>query len=248
MKGCRWSAMAVAVALVAASAPARAQDVGNGFLFGTPQASFSLRGGMTAPQARGDLFGFVTNRFTLGRGDFRAPLIDADLSFRLAPRVDLDLAAGYSRSNRASEFRHWVDNNNLPIQQTTALARVPLTASLRVYLTPRGRSVGELAWIPARFAPYVGAGGGAMWYRFMQDGDFIDFNTTNVFPDRFTSSGWTKTAQVMAGGDYTLNPRLAVTGDARYHWAKAKLGPDFVGFDGIDLSGFALTLGFTVRL
>lgn len=250
MKGMHWPQMAAALsaALLALSAPALAQDNGAGFLFGTPHATFTLRGGATAPAARGDLFGFVTDQFTLGRGDFRAPAIDASLAFRLAPRLDLDFGAGYSRSHRDSEFRHWVDNNNLPIQQSTALARVPLTASAKLYLAPRGRSVGELAWIPARFAPYVGVGGGAMWYRFMQEGDFIDFATTNVFSDRFTSSGWTKTALVMAGADYALGPRTAITADARYHWAKGRLGPDFVGFDGIDLSGFALTLGFTVRL
>ncbi|NUO64195.1 MAG: hypothetical protein HOQ26_16480 [Gemmatimonadaceae bacterium] len=239
---------ALLVGIIVGSSPLAAQDNGNGFLFGTPHASFALRGGLVAPDAHGDLFDFVTDQFTIGRGNFRAPMLDADLSFRLAPRLDLALSAGYSRSVRGSEYRHWVDNNNLPIQQSTALARVPLTASLRWYLAPRGRSIGEFAWIPTRFAPYVGAGGGTMWYRFMQEGDFIDFNTTNVFSDRFTSSGWTKTATVMAGGEYTLNPRLGLAADARYHWAKAKLGQDFVGFDGIDLSGFALTLGFTVRL
>lgn len=239
---------AAAVAIAVGALPAGAQDNGNGFLFGTPRASFTVRGGLTSPTAHGDLFNFVTDQFTLGRGNFRAPAIDADLAFRLTERLDLAVSAGYSRSHRGSEYRDWVDNNDLPIQQSTALARVPLTASLRLYLAPRGRSIGQLAWIPTRFSPYVGAGGGLMWYRFMQEGDFIDFNTTNVFSDRFTSSGWTKTATAMAGGEYTINPRVALSGDARYHWAKAKLGQDFVGFDGIDLSGFALTLGFTVRL
>lgn len=232
----------------ASAVPARAQDMGDGFLFTTPRASFTLRGGFAAPSARGDLYSFVTDQFTLGRSDFQAPTIDADLSFRLMPRLDASLGVSYERSNRKSEFRHFVDNNDLPIEQSTALARVPVTASLKLYLAPRGRSIGKFAWVPYRFAPYVGAGGGAMWYRFMQEGDFIDFNTYDVFSDRFESSGWTRTAQVMAGAEYSLNPRIALAGEGRYHWAKGELGRDFVGFDGIDLSGFALTLGFTVRL
>jgi hypothetical protein len=244
----RWVATGALGAALLAPLIARAQDTGEGFLFKTPRASFSLRGGLTVPRASGDLFGFVTDRFTLGKRDFQAPALDGDLSFRLAPRVDLDLGFGYSRSSRGSEFRHWVDNNDMPIQQTTALARAPLTASLKLYLAPRGRSIGSFAWIPNRFAPYVGAGGGATWYRLRQDGDFIDFNTTEVFADQFQSSGWAKTAQVMAGGDYSLGPRYALTGEGKYQWAKAGLDRDFVGFDGIDLSGFALTLGITIRL
>lgn len=226
---------------------ARAQDNGDGFLFATPRATLTLRGGLTAPRAQGDLFGFVTDQFTLGRGDFRAPAGELSLGVRLAPRLDLDVGVAYSRSNKESEFRHWVDNRDLPIQQTTSLARVAPTMGLRLYLLPRGRSVGSFAWIPSRFAPYVGAGGGAMWYRLRQDGDFIDFSTTAVFPDTFESSDWTTTAHVKAGADYSLGPRWALTGEGRYDWAHARLGRDFVGFDGIDLSGAALTLGFTVR-
>ncbi|HEX2780829.1 MAG TPA: hypothetical protein VHM30_15115 [Gemmatimonadaceae bacterium] len=250
MKGLGWVRIVASIALAGAGGvvPVGAQDNGDGFLFMTPRASFTLRGGFSAPSARGDLYSFVTDQFTLGRSDFQAPTIDADLSFRLLPRLDASFGVSYERSNRKSEFRHFVDNNDLPIEQSTALARVPVTASLKLYLAPRGRSIGKFAWVPYRFAPYVGAGGGAMWYRFMQEGDFIDFNTYGVFSDRFESSGWTKTAHVMAGAEYSLNPRIALTGEGRYHWAKAQLGRDFVGFDGIDLSGFALTLGFTVRL
>ena len=62
-------------------------------------------------------------------------------------------ASPASRSSTQSEFRHWLDNNDLPIQQTTEFQRVPLTASLKMYLGPPGRSIGRFAWIPKRFAP-----------------------------------------------------------------------------------------------
>ncbi len=68
-----------------------------------------------------------------------------------------------------------------------------------MYLADPGRSIGRFAWIPNRFAPYVGAGGGAMWYRFRQEGDFIDFDTLKVFPDTFDSDGWTPTVHGVRG-------------------------------------------------
>jgi hypothetical protein len=125
--------------------------------------------------------------------------------------------------------------------------RVPVTASIKAYLSNSGRSVGHFAWIPSRYAPYVGAGGGAMWYRFRQEGDFIDFATSKVFTDAFMSQGWTPTAQAFVGTDVSLNPRFAVTAEGRYQWARSRLSTDFSQFQPIDLSGFALTAGLSIR-
>jgi hypothetical protein len=238
-----------AIGLAALFGPsiARAQGSGDGFLFRKPVAALVLRGGLAAATAKGDLFSFLTDQFTLNKGDFRAPSFGGDLLVTVAPRVDLDFGVSYSGSKSQSEFRHFVDLNNLPIQQTTSLARVPLTAGARLYLASPGRSIGKFAWIPTKVVPYVGAGGGMMWYRLHQSGDFIDFKTTDVFPDSFQSSGWAPTAHAMAGVDYSVTPRLALTGEARYTWAKSQLGADFTGFNGIDLSDLGITLGLNVR-
>ena len=119
---------------------------------------------------------------------------------------------------------------------------------LRFYLAQPGRSIGKLAWIPSKVVPWVGAGGGMMYYRFLQQGDFVDFKTTNVFPSSFESSDWTYTYQGMGGADISLSPHVALRADARYLWAKAQLSRSFTGFDRIDLSGAQATLGLTYRL
>ena len=240
------SAVLLAAAVVPAL-PLHAQGSGRGFLFQRPAGSFTLRGGYTHANAGGDLFAFVTDNFTLGRSAFSGPTVQGDLALRLAPRMDLVLGAGYAGTSRSSEYRRYVDQNNQPIQQTTAFQRVPLTASVRAYLTPRGRSVGSFAWIPARLAPYVGAGAGAVYYRFRQQGDFVDFKTNNVFTSTFTSSGWAPAGQALAGVDYTLSPRLALTGEAKYIWARGKVQGNYTGFRSIDLSGLNATVGLSVR-
>ncbi len=227
--------------------PVAAQGSGNGFLFRQPVGSFGVRAGFAQASAGSDIFSFMTNELTLGRSDFAGVSYGADLAFRIWSRVDLVLGGAYSGSDVRSEFRRFVDNNDLPIEQTTNLARIPLTASAKLYLTPRGRSVGRFAWIPATFAPFVGVGGGAMWYRFRQQGDFIDMDTFEVFPDTFRSSGWTPTANGFAGLDVSLSPRFGLTGDGRYTWARAPLSSDFSGFDRIDLSGYNASLGLYVR-
>ena len=124
---------------------------------------------------------------------------------------------------------------------------MPITASAKLYLTPRGRELGTLAWVPSRVAPYVGAGGGVMWYQFRQQGDFVDSGDLGVFPADLTSEGWTPAAQGFAGLDVSLSPRMALTTEARYTWGRATLGEDFSQFDKIDLSGIAVTAGITFR-
>jgi hypothetical protein len=51
-----------------------------------------------------------------------------------------------------------------------------------------------------------------------------------------------------AGLEYTVSPWLALTGEGRYVWAKAKLDPSaFDGYQKIDLTGFTGTVGIRVR-
>ena len=225
---------------------AEAQSAGNGFLFAAPKGSWMFRAGYDVASARSDLFSFTTDRLTLGHSAFSGPTADLELALRTGSRTDVLFAASYAGIRRGSEFRRFVDQAGNPIQQTTTFQRVPLTISLRWFPTSRGRSVGNFAWIPARVAPYVGAGGGMIWYRFQQSGDFIDFTDSEVFPARLGSAGWTPAGRGFAGLEYTLSPRLALTGQASYLWAKARLGNDFSNFDRIDLSGLSTTVGLSV--
>lgn len=245
----RAAALTLVAALVATlAAPARAQSRGDGFLFGRPPATLSIRAGFDRASARSDVFDFVQEQLTVDRGDFGAFTAAADLGITLGSRVELMLGAAYARSSARSEFREFVDLDDLPIEQTTTFTRVPLTAGVKAYLAPRGRTLGRLAWVPSRVAPFVGAGGGVMWYEFRQRGDFVDFDDLGVFPADLRSSGATPIAHALAGVDVTLSPRLALTTEARYTWGRADLGDDdFSQFDRIDLSGIAATAGISIR-
>jgi hypothetical protein len=170
-----------------------------------------------------------------------------ELGFALAGRTDLVVSGGYAGMNKSSEFRDFVDQNNAPIEQSTEFQRVPLTVNLRRYLTSPGRSIGSFAWIPAKFAPYLGVGAGAIWYRFRQTGDFIDFTTNDVFPATLSSASWAPAARALAGGEYTLSPRLALTAQASYLWANGRMSSDFSGFNRIDLSGLSTSVGLAAR-
>jgi hypothetical protein len=89
-------------------------------------------------------------------------------------------------------------------------------------------------------------GGGALWYQFEQNGDFVDFVDLSVFPDYFSSRGWTPSVYVFGGTNLHLYRILFLTFEGRYMWADAKLSSDFVDFDPIDLSGFRVSTGVSL--
>jgi hypothetical protein len=136
-----------------------------------------------------------------------------------------------------------VDNNRLPIVQTTDLREANFSGSVKLALMPRGREVSQHAWIPSTVTPYVGAGAGVMHYRFSQHGDFVDFTDSSVFPHAYESSGWSPSAHLFGGVDVKAWKRVYFSGEARYLWSHADLGSDFSGFEPIDLAGFRLTGG-----
>lgn len=217
-------------------------------MFKAPAATFGVRGGFNRAFAASDVFSFVTDQLTLTRGDFSSVTLGANLAIRVAPRVDVVLDVAYAGAERHSEFRDWVDQRNLPIQQTTYFRRVPVTVSVKRYFAPAGRSIGRFAWVPARRATYVGIGAGWMWYRFRQAGDFVDPQTLNVFPDDFESSAWTPVVHAIAGVDISLSPFFLLTGEGRFTWARGPMSRDFVGFNRIDLSGLSVMAGLAMRL
>ncbi|MGH9256267.1 MAG: hypothetical protein ACRD3C_17050 [Vicinamibacterales bacterium] len=218
------------------------------FLFGQPRGSIGVRGSWVFARTGSDLFEFVQQQLTIDKRDFNAPAFAVDVGVAVSPRVDVVFGFEYSQAGMTSEYRDFVDNNRQPITQDTDLRQADLRGSVRFALAPWGRSVSRLAWIPRRVVPYAGAGGGVLWYRFQQQGDFIDVFSTRrtVFRDTLSSRGWTPSAHVFGGVDIRVARRLFVATEGRYLWASASLQRSYEGFDPIDLAGFRLSSGINV--
>ncbi len=242
-----------AVAVLAAYSPAAAQPrVPGDFLFETPSFTLSLNLGYGLPSAGSDLFLDIDTIFTLGQSDFNAPVIGGSLAFFLNDHIDLVVDLSYAGSSTWSEYVDWTEylegGGEIPIEQETSLTRIPVTGTFRYFLFDRGRKIGSFSWIPTKWSPYVGVGGGWTYYEFQQRGDFVDFEDFSIFTSEFTSNGWALTEHVLGGAQFSLSPRWVVTAEGRYSWADQDLDrPQYQGYDPIDLSGFQGTLGFGVR-
>src|SRR5687768_15349875 len=130
-------AIALAVALFAFPALAGAQSSPD-FLFGSPRGMIGVRSGWLFASAKSDLFTFVQRHLTVDRKDFNAPAIGVDVEVAMGPRLSAIGGFDFSRTSKDSEYRDFVDNQRLPITQTTTLSELNLSGSLKVAITPRG--------------------------------------------------------------------------------------------------------------
>lgn len=216
------------------------------FMLGRPRASLGVRGEWVFASAGSDIFDFVTEQLTLEKSSFNAPGFGAELAVSVTPRVDLIAGFDIARSSTPSEYRAFVDNRSLPIQQETSLRQSNLFGSIKFAVIPRGRAISRFAWIPSTIVPYIGAGGGVTNYDFTQLGDFVDFNDNRVFAESYRSHGWAPAAHVFGGTDIQVYKRVFMSLEGRYVWAKATLDADFIDFDPMDLGGFRFGAGLHV--
>jgi len=243
----------IVVLLLGAAAPAVASAQNRDFLFGTPRATFTFRAGLHMPRAgSGDgtqsLWDLTREELTVDTRDLAGASISGDLAIRATTRLDLLLSVGYTNAKTRSEFREWVDQDDLPIEQTTEFSIRPVTVGVKTYLKDRGRAIGRFAWVPQTWNPYVGVAGGIVSYRFVQHGDFVDYETLEIFGDRYFSRDRGATIHLFSGMDVAVNGRVLLVGEARYGFASAPLSSDFVGFPDLDLAGLQVTFGMGFRL
>src|SRR4029453_15981324 len=97
-------------------APAAAQPSPD-FLFSSPKGMIGFRSGWVFARADSDLFSFVQEHLTIERKDFNAPDLGVDVEIAMAPRLSAIGGFDYSRTSKESEYRDFVDNQRLPINQ-----------------------------------------------------------------------------------------------------------------------------------
>jgi hypothetical protein len=220
---------------------------GPGFLFNRPRVSIGIRTGYSIPRAESPIFRDAFQQFKLNGWDLASPYLGGELAVRVSERWDVALTGGWARSRSSSEYREWVDQDLLPIEQETTFRTASTTLGGRYYFSDRGRSVGRFAWVPARLTPFVGAGAGYTWYDFMQRGDFVDFQTLDIVGDELRTNGSGATAYASAGADFSVGKQFFLTGEARYNLASGAAQGEYSAYDGIDLSGLQVTAGISVR-
>ena len=224
------------------------------FLFGRPRISIGIRGLLHRARADSDFYDFVQEELFVKRSadddhenpdhgllNFNAPGIGFDFGFGVTSRLDVRVGIDYAESLNESELRNFIGDDGVPFTQRTELSQVELRGELVFALAPRGREIGQYAWIPSRVVPYVGAGLGFVRYDLVQVGEFVD--DLGYFEDTFGSNGWGPGLHLFGGVDIRMSRQVYLTVEARHVEASGELGEDFAGFEPLDLSGLRIGAG-----
>jgi opacity protein-like surface antigen len=220
---------------------ARAIILGIGLMLSAPASTFAsgieLRLGGFGPRGHSNLFDDVDELFAVGRNDFRGFTGGIEYSLGVGDHVEVGFHLdGYGRTVTSS-YRDFEHEDGSPIFQDLRLNIVPLGATLR--FLPAGRR--------ARFSPYLAAGADVFFYKYEEQGDFIDFFADNeIFADAFVSEGATGGFHVAAGLRVPVSHDFSLTGEVRYQQARTRMDDDFSQNE-LDLSGTSVTLGVHLR-
>jgi hypothetical protein len=230
----RLSSVLVFAGVIAAAAPAAAQQSFNFFLGGFVPASEDGRsrsGGRSDDVLVNNL-----NTFAFNIEDFNGLTLGGEWLIALGERAEASLGLGFYSQSVPSVYADLVNEDLSEIEQDFKLRVVPFTATFR--FLPLGRSSGV--------QPYIGAGVGLYRWRYTESGEFVDFDST-IFRETYIGSGGAAGPVVLGGLRFPLGS-WDVGGEIRYQNAEGTL-PDDQGFSGdkIDLGGFNYLLTFNVR-
>jgi len=225
--------------LLAASAPAQAQDHGFSISLGyfAPRGDNSRVSGDVLNANRCIDTSFLCEPLLFDVGDFGGATIGGEYLIGIGKYVEAGVGAGFYQRTVPSIYEFVTRPDDTEIAQDLKLRIVPLTATLK--FVPTGRD--------ASFQPYIGAGIAALRWTYSETGEFVDAVTSDIFRDTFTADG-TEVAPIIFGGlRAPVGASMMFGGEVRYQKADAELpAEEFLG-DRLDLGGLTFQANLTWR-
>jgi hypothetical protein len=190
--------------------------------------------GLFEPTASSQYWDDTFDVFTGSPSDFEDLVFGTDYLWRTSRQGGVLFGISFYEGRATQAYLDWVDASGQDISHTTTLGLADMTAA---YVLRFGRG---------SVTPYLGGGGGLLWWRLTEEGSFIDFANPDlpIIFASYRSDGTTWELFALAGLDFRLGRNWSFFFEGRYRWAEAELNRDFAGFGTIDLSGIQLTGGF----
>lgn len=209
--------------------------------------SLSFRIGGFFPNGDSDIWEENIENFTFEMDDFNNFTLGMEYNWFLNRFVTLGFGFDYYSKRNSTEYRDFIGDDDLPIQQEIKLTVVPLTATVK--FTPLGNgSPGYRGERGSQLVPWIGGGIGVYSFEYEEIGEFIDFSDFSIFDAEFLTHEATALGFHIAGGlVIPIDLEWDIFGEARYALAKGDLGDDFLGFEPIDLGGFSFHFGASYR-
>ena len=225
----RRATLALLVLACAATAHAQRQSVTFGVGY------FAVRG--EDARIMDDVVVENLSLFAFDLKDFNGPTISGEWVLPFGQYFETGVGVGYYQRTVPSVYTDFVNVDGAEIPQDFSLRVIPVSATVRLLPTGRRTAV----------EPYVGGGLALLSWRYSEFGEFIDFNTFDVFQDRFIATGTDVGPLAVGGVRVPFGDRFALGGELRYQWGSGVVGVEN-GFlnERIDLGGLTSQVTFSV--
>ena len=140
--------------------------------------------------------------------DFEDFSIGVDYVWQVGRSSGLAFGFDYYEGETTQAYRDYVDESGHDIYHGTILETTELTAAWILRLGGRHSSV----------SPYVGAGGGFVWWRLREAGRFIDFSdqlSPEIIHAAYESDGSALEAFLLAGLEFPMSDRWSFVAEGR---------------------------------
>lgn len=212
-------------------------------------SAFNFRLGGFLPSGDSDFWDTNQAAFTINPSDLDSVIAGVGYSSSLSDHFEFDVNADVYAASTLSADSYYTDQNGDPILHDTRLSLVPVTFGIRVLPAGRyARRGADRKHYVRRPVPYFGAGIGAAFWEYEEEGDFVASDLSIVY-DRYTESGVVLQTYAMAGIEFPVGPEWNITFEVRQSWAEATPGGEFavVNPGSLDLGGTSVFVGGSFR-
>ena len=238
-----------AVSFIAATAAASGQPPRRGpypdasqRTAGDTRYAFSTYGGFRVLRVTSDLFAANEFDFGITEDDFRTGGFGFAFDFAVLSRVDISIGLDNGSAETFGSYLDLVYEDGGEIEHSARLAMTELSLGVRL------RLFGETA----RVRPYLIGGVSGAYYRYREIGEFVDFDTADIYYDEFEERSFLPGLFVGAGADVGVarlpdGGRIELFGEFRYARAEGEHTEGFDGFGKLRLDRAGALFGIRVR-
>ena len=171
--------------------------------------------------------------------DFDGFAISGEWLVGLGEYLEAGVGVGYYQKTVPSIYAFLEHPGGAEIEQDLKLRTVPVNATVR--FLPLGRNSGV--------QPYLGAGIGAINWRYSESGEFVDPSNDETFRNTYIAKGWAAGPVILAGLRFPVADALTIGAEGRWQWAEGDTDRDESGLlgDKVDLGGWSFAGTFHFR-
>lgn len=204
--------------------------------------ALSAYGGFMAFQFDSGLFRDNEVDFGIADGDFSGGRFGLELDFAVLPMLDVSVGYSSSSGDVSASYLDFTYDDGREIEHGASLRTTEMTVAAKF----------RLARAPARFRPYLLAGASGTFYRYREDGEFINFDTSDIYFDSYEERSFLPGFFAGVGTDFRAiqapdGRQVDLFGEFRYARSQGDHQDDFDGFGGLTIGRTGGLFGVRIR-